>query len=293
MLYIGTTRHLEELDGSYTLALDVSVTSITTQRGGPSFVLLDGERVARINELDVTPIAELSGARAQSIALVDRSELLVGLEGASLSLLASDGRLARLEAFESVPGRQGWENPAGSEPAVRSIAVSGGSWYVAVHVGGLWRSEDRGRSWQQLLEPGRDVHEVATSGAGLCVATAGGFGWSDDGGESWRWSTEGLHAPYCRAVALSGETVYLSASTGPRTADGRLYRARLGEAFSVCGGSLFSSFPANIDTGTVAADGSGVAFGTSSGQAYRSDDGGESWRQVTSEMRPVTFCRFA
>ncbi len=294
MLYIGTSRHLEELDEGYTLALDAAVTAIATSASGSSYVLLDGERVARINQLDVSPIAELSGRRAQSMALTARSEILLGLEGASLALLSGEGELSALSSFDHLPGREGWENPGGPTPDLRSLATVGDLWYAAVHVGGLWRSADRGASWTAVVEAAADVHEVAVSENGtVAVAAAGGFGLSTDGGDSWQWTTAGLHAPYARAVALSGETAYLSASTGPRTSDGRLYRAQLGEPFSQCGGELFSSFPFNLETGTLAAASNEVAFGTSSGLAFRSSDRGVSWQQVASEMRPVSFLRFA
>lgn len=293
MLYVGTSNHLEEIDSSLTLAADASVTAIAG-RGDSAWVLLDRERIAEIGDLDVRPIAEISGA-AQSIGVTRDSGLLVGLQGGHLCLLDETGHSAPIESFDRVAGRDEWENPAGPVPDLRSIAIGQqDEWYANVHVGGVWRSTDQGRTWTGVIEPESDVHEVATGEGGIvCVAAAKGFGWSADSGATWTWMTDGLHAPYARAVAVSGDTVYVSASTGPRTSDGRLYRASIGSSFEACNRGIPESFPFNIDTGTLAASGESVAFGTQSGDFYRSSDSGNSWEKVASEMRPVTFVRFA
>ena len=111
------------------------------------------------------------------------------------------------------------ENPAAPLPEIRSIAVSStGSWFVNVHVGGVWRSDDSGQSWRIVIAPESDVHEVVAGEQGrVAVAAAIGFGWSDDNGDSWKWVTDGLHAGYSRAVALDGDAAFVTASTGPET----------------------------------------------------------------------------
>ena len=128
------------------------------------------------------------------------------------------------------------------------------------------------------IVPEADVHEVVTGQANtLAVAAASGFGWSTDGGDTWSWTTEGLHAGYARVVALDGDAAFLSTSTGPDSSDGRVYRCRLGAAFEPCGPGLPDSFPFNLDTGSLAAYGGQVALGTRNGKVFRSSDGGSSW----------------
>ena len=138
------------------------------------------------------------------------------------------------------------------------------------------------------------MHEIVTGEDG-CVAAAAaiGFGWSTDGGDSWQWTTDGLHAGYARAVALDGDTAFVTTSTGPETTDGRLYRARLGEPFAQCSGGLPESFPFNLDTGSVAAHAGQVALGTHKGQVFRSADGGTTWEVAAERMRPVSVVRFS
>jgi hypothetical protein len=109
----------------------------------------------------------------------------------------------------------------------------------------------------------------------VLAATGVGMATSDDGGASWSFSRDGLAGRYCRAVALAGETVLLSASNGPRGGDAAIYRRPLGadNAFQRCA----DGFERNIDTGCLAADGELAAFGTEDGRVFVSRDAGASW----------------
>lgn len=293
MLMLGTADHLEDLDRELTLAEDASVTSLAAREGrdGAVYALLDNERLVRVNDADVTPLASLLGA--QSMAAVE-SGLVVGHEGAHVSIVAIPTmEVSSVASFDTVQGRDGWDNPAGSSPDLRSIAVlAGSSWFVNVHVGGVWRSDDGGTSWAEVIPKEADVHEIAAVGNVLVVAAARGFAHSEDGGRTWRWTTTGLHGAYCRAAALDGDVAYVTASTGPRTEDGRLYRGRLGESFEACDRGLPGSFPFNLDTGTLTARGGEVAVGTSDGQVYRSGDGGGHFELVAEGRARVTVLRF-
>jgi hypothetical protein len=294
VLLAGCSDHLEDLDRQYTLAEDVSVSAITSC-GGVPYVLLDGDRVARVDVFDVAPIAHLQGdRRGQSMASYGDG-LLVGIEQAGLVKVdPHTGDVAAVDSFDDLDGRDTWENPAGPTPDLRSVAVSAtGSWFAGVHVGGLWRSSDSGRSWTNVIPPDDDVHEVSAGEDGhLAVAAARGFGWSSDDGATWQWTVEGLHAAYCRAVALGPGTAYVSASTGPRTDDGRVYRAELGGTFEPCPAPVPESFPFNLDTGCLAARAGDAAIGAADGRIWRSSDGGTSFDQITERVGRVRVLRF-
>ena len=276
MLIVGTTAHMEDLDRSYTYAEDVSVTALAVGSftGGvgsllpssprPVWGILDRERIVQLEEFDITPLVRLPTATAQSLAVSSGGSLVVGMEGAHLLTVSSDGVISELGSFDTLAGRDAWQNPAAPVPDLRSIAVSSDDiWFAGVHVGGLWRSQDRGESWQDVIPPEADVHEVvAGDGARVAVAAAIGFGWSEDGGDTWQWMTDGLHAGYSRAVALDGDTAFVTASTGPETTDGRLYRCHLGDSLEPCSGGLPESFPFNLDSGSIAASTGQVALGT-------------------------------
>ena len=299
MLLLGTTGHLEDLDRQISIAEDVSVCAIAIGAGSGAwgaYVLLDGDRIARVDEYELAPIARVELGKAQSMAAVDGG-LLVGLEGARLARVdLLDGQLSTLDSFDGVPGRAGWKNPAAPSPDLRSMAVTdAGTWLVSVHVGGVWRSMDRGATWTEVIVPDDDVHEVVAGHAGVVAAAAArGFGWSSDDGATWQWTAEGLHSGYCRATAVDGDVAYVTASTGPSTRDGRLYRAaHLGDPFEPCGGGLPPSFPFNLDTGSLAARGGEVALGTPDGRVWRSADRGDTFEAVTERVGHVRVLRFA
>ncbi len=297
MLLLGTKGHLEDLDRQFSIAEDVSVTAIAVGTGNGvwgAYVLLDGNRIASVGEYELAPVAHVELGTGQSMAAVDDG-LLVGLEGARLARLdLFEGGLTRVESFDAVPGRATWENPASASPDLRSIATTDArTWLVNVHVGGVWRSTDRGSTWTNVVPADDDVHEVVNGSAGVAVvAAARGFGWSLDDGATWQWTTEGLHAAYCRAAAVDGDVAYVTASTGPSSRDGRLYRSRLGDAFEPCGGGLPDSFPFNLDTGCLAAREGEVALGTPDGHVWRSKDRGESFETVTERVGRVQVLRF-
>ncbi len=221
--------------------------------------------------------------------------LLLGTEQAHL-LRLGNGTLSRLESFETVKGRDEWHTPWGDPAAVRSIAVAtDGTLHVNIHVGGVARSRDNGRSWTPTVDIEADVHQVLahpTRPDIVLVAAYDGFGISRDGGDSWEFVTDGMHAHYSRAVALSGDTVVVSASTGPRGRRSALYRRPLDGAgrFERCHDRL-PWFDDNIDTGCLQAAGPVVVFGTEDGRVFLSPDHGQSWTLVTKGLPPVRCIR--
>ncbi|MDP8962298.1 MAG: hypothetical protein M3N32_11875 [Actinomycetota bacterium] len=219
-----------------------------------------------------------------------------------------DGRLEAVEAFDDVAGRDAWYTPWGGPPATRSLSChSDGTLYVNIHVGGIVRSGDGGRTWEPTLDIDLDVHEVrveAPTGWVVAATGAGGFALSEDGGDSWWLTDEGLHGGYCRAVAVAGAAVLLSASTGPRTHRGGVYRRALeGDGpFERCRQGLPEWFEGNVDTGWLDAAGDLVALAApagsgeppqtaggraTSGELYLSDDAGGTWQLVAEDLPPV------
>ena len=80
----------------------------------------------------------------------------------------------------------------------------------------------------------------------------------------------------CGRSAFDGETAYVSASDGPFTRHGAVYRAQLGSAFVRCEEGLPGWFAANVDTGHLDAadDRAVIGFGE---EVHVSEDDGESW----------------
>lgn len=266
--------------------------AVATLAGSPVVALArDGERTwAIVDGTDLwmmedgrgwTPVASIDGPPATCLAPT-AAGILVGTEQAHLLRLAG-GWVEPVEAFETAPGRETWYTPWGDPADVRSISAEpSGAVYVNVHVGGVVRSTDGGRSWTPTLDIETDVHQVLAHPArpGLVLAAAAiGLGLSRDGGASWDFATDGLHARYLRAVAVAEGTVLVSASTGPGGRKAAVYRRPLdGDTpFARCRDGLPEWFPGNVDTACLAAAGATVVAGTRHGEVFRSPDGGITW----------------
>jgi hypothetical protein len=239
------------------------------------------------------PVVSVEEPAATCLA-VAAERLLVGTEQAHLLSLIG-GQLEPVRSFESVEGRDTWYTPWGDPADVRSIAVDcAGIIYVNVHVGGVVRSRDGGHTWTPTLDIEVDVHQVlahpVSPGVALAAAAAG-FGVSRDGGDSWDFTTAGLHAHYLRAVAVAGDTVLVTASTGPSGRRAALYRRPLdgNASFERCRAGLPQWFSDNIDTACLAASGAMVVFGTDDGQVFWSFDAGATW-DLAAKGLPEVHC---
>jgi hypothetical protein len=223
---------------------------------------------------------------------------LVGTAEAHLLEVEPSGVTKSVESFDRIPTRDTWYTPWGAPPDTRSLTVtSGGVPLVNVHVGGVWRGSDGGSSWEEVVPVDNDTHQVlaAASGSRVVVAAAVGFGSSTDGGRTFTWTSEGLHATYSRAVAFCGDFVLLSASTGPRTDRGAVYRRPIDSdgPFERSHDGLPDWFAFNIDTFQLAAAGRVAAIGTQDGELYLSDNEGAAWTLVAKDVPPVRCVAFA
>jgi hypothetical protein len=283
-------------DGVYEVSLDGTI-----QRHALSGMDIGGVS----GDWAITANAAVSLSSGQPVALPDglqpRCVLggaggsgLVGTSAARLFEVTNQGARA-ITSFDTIESRREWSTPWGGPPDTRSMARSSQGLLVNVHVGGVWRGD--GHSWAEVVEADQDAHQVVAHENVVAVAGATGVGQSNDGGRTWHWSSEGLHASYCRAVTLAEGWLLASASTGPGTREGTIYRRPLDKPeadFVPCGGSgdLPESFPYNVDTFELAAEGELVALGTPSGQVFLSDDAGAHWRLLVDALpgvRSVTF----
>jgi hypothetical protein len=216
--------------------------------------------------------------------------ILVGTSGAHLARVGLDGRLGIVGSFEDVPGRSSWHTPWGGPADTRTITEDATAVFVNVHVGGVLRSRDEGATWEPTIDINADIHRVVTGSGRVYAAGAGGLWVSGDQGGSWRLSTEGLHATYCRSAAVCGDTLLVSASTGPHGGRAALYRSGLGgNPFERCRDGLPEWFEGNLDSLCVDAlpSGSLAAFATEGGDVYASADQGLSWALLAEWVGPV------
>jgi hypothetical protein len=289
---IGTTEGLHELGEREATAFAGREVTALAEAADGAWALLDGRALARRaadgewREAGALP----DGVEGTCLAAT-RIGLLVGTTGAGLWRWTEAGP-ARVQSFERMPGREGWYTPWGDPPDTRSLAEdAGGALFVNVHVGGVARSTDGGATWSPTIDVDADVHQVTahpTRPGHVFAAAAEGLWISRDGGESWETVTDGLHARYCRAVALAGEAVLLSASTGPGGRRAALYRREPdGGPFVRCRDGLPEWFGDNLDSHCLAASGPVVVLGTENGVVHASTDGGRTFSILAKGLPSV------
>jgi hypothetical protein len=278
-ILVGTGSGLHWVADGHTELEDRAITALA---GG--WALVDGRAVWRDGDWVGK---EVEGPAATCLLPVDGGLLLGTAEARLVRHPTGEG----VASFDDAPGRDEWYTPWGGPADVRSLAAApDGTLYVNVHVGGILRSTDGGATWEPTLDIHLDVHQVIVADDGtVLAATARGLATSTDAGHTWTVADDGLPATYARAVAVAGDTVLLSASTGPDGRRAGVYRRPLkgGQPFRRSAIGLPGTFPGNVDTFCLVADGDRAALGTFAGRVYASDDAGASWSTVAAGP-PVT-----
>jgi len=216
------------------------------------------------------------------------------------------------------PHRAQWQ-PGGGGLCMHTVIPDrsrAGRMFVAISTGGVYRTDDDGRTWHvknkgvraeylpdKYPEFGQCVHKIVHNPAApdrLFLQNHWGLYRSEDAGESWQDIANGVPSDFGFAMAIhphSPETVYIVPIESDMfrcTPEGKLrvYRTRDGgrkwEA-------LTRGLPQQDALETILRDGmsldplnpAGVYFGTRSGKVFGSPDGGASWSEIAAGLPPV------
>ena len=205
------------------------------------------------------------------------------------------------EAIRRIPGYERWTFPPPPHiPHVRSVAADPqvvGAVYIGVEEGGIYRSADRGETWESLNEGLYwDIHTVtpAPDGTSLYTTTGRGFYRSDDGGRRWRQLMRGLDRHYTVplvASRLRPGRLYTAAAASPppgwgKGANAALYRSDDGGEHWVC---LERGLPPQFDAMVrqIAVDDTETVYVAGGRELFVSTDEGASWRRQAGDLPTV------
>ncbi len=266
----------DPLPGADVTALDRDGDTVWAVTDGHALIRVTPQSVERVAEIEAT--ATCLFAAAGTVWIGTEEAHLLRLDGTTLHPVA---------AFDAAPGRAEWHTPWGGPPDTRSLAAGAGRIYVNVHVGGILISDDDGTSWDATLDLDTDVHQVSVDADGIVWAATGAaaLGESRDRGRSWTFHRSGLHGTYLRCAVPTDDGVLVTASSGPHSSDGAVYRFDH-DQFSPCDG-LPARFPGNLDTGSLAANGKLAALAGIDGRLYVSEDAGRSWEVAATDLPRV------
>jgi photosystem II stability/assembly factor-like uncharacterized protein len=223
------------------------------------------------------------------------------------------------------PLREEWFGGGADHPGIHSICVDprdSNHVLVGVSCGGVWRTRDGGRTWQiggsgmraEFMPPERqfepnvqDPHSLAQCRAqpdALWVQHHNGIFRSTDGAGSWQEITGVSPSTFGFAVAAHPDDTntawFVPAVKDEKryAADGRVVVNRTrdgGQTFETLSRGLPHEHAYDLvfrHALDVDEQGQSLAFGSTTGGLWTSDDEGESWQTVSSNLPPVYAVRF-
>lgn len=231
-----------------------------------------------------------------------------------------------VESLWNRPERAEWGGGGYDQPGIHSICVDprdARHVLIAVSVGGVWETRDAGEIWTPraagmraaYMPPERafeqnvqDPHRMAMCRSApehLWVQHHNGIFHSTDGAESWREIENVAPSAFGFAVAVHpadpATAWFVPGVKDERRVpvDGRLCVTRTrdgGQSFEILGKGLpaHDCFDLVYRHGLdVDATGSRLVMGSTTGNLWCSDDGGEAWTALSHHLPPIYAVRFS
>lgn len=223
------------------------------------------------------------------------------------------------------PRREQWFGGGAEQPGIHSICVDPRDprhVKVGVSCGGVWTTRDGGQTWaitakgmranfmppeKQFEENVQDPHMVAQCAANpdvLWVQHHNGIFKSEDGAATWREITDVRPSTFGFAVAVhpaNPDIAWFVPGTSDEKRcliDGRVVVTRTrdgGRTFETLTNGLPQQHAYDLvyrHALDVDAAGHTLAFGSTTGSLWISEDGGDSWQTLSSNLPPIYAVRF-
>lgn len=240
-----------------------------------------------------------------------RPRLYAGTEPAHLYYSDDLGlNWAELAGLRSVPSVPNWKFPAPPHIAhtkhLNSDPFHVDTLYACIEVGGLLKSTDAGRSWQELHGIYEDAHRLVVhphDPKKIYVVTGRGLYVTLDGGETFeQWiSRPSEIGNYPDGLVLhprQPDLMFISASQhGPGAwrnthfAGARISRSKDGgRTWEILQNGLPDQMQASIEALCIEDAGETVSVfaATTAGDVYCSDDAGDHWSRIASGLAPIS-----
>jgi len=233
---------------------------------------------------------------------------------------------ALVEGLWNHPGRKQWFGGGTDHPGIHSILVDprdGDAIRVAVSCGGVWASFDSGDSWEcygegmraayvpeektfdpQIQDP-HSLVQCPASPENLWVQHHNGIFRSTDGGLHWTELEPDGQSSFGFAVAVHPEDPDVAWFV-PGVRDDARYPpdGALSVTRTRDGGANFETLRSGLPQShaydlvyrhalAISSSGDELAFGTTTGNIWISEDQGDNWAQVSGTLPPIYCMRFS
>jgi hypothetical protein len=265
------------------------VWAISHDVGGAGLAIVDGKEIWRRSPGAQWSLVATTDVTLASIASINGRIFAGAMEDAVMVSISSDNEVERLTGFDSVPGRNKW---FGNGPPlhVRALTATadGGAVMAAVHVGGIPRSTDLGKTWAPTIPVEFDVHEVRAHSSSPIVAAAAAVGLcvSNDDGQNWVVIADGLEVTDSLAVAVLPDEVLFSIQDGPFAERSQIWRWPIyGQRIEQVRQGLPLWLKGKVDTGHIAAHKGQAAIVDGGGDLWLSRMGSTGWDRIATDLQ--------
>jgi hypothetical protein len=298
-IFVATSRGCQVFssDGEGKLELPGHpVWAIAPDVGGACVAVVDGNQIWRRSAAAEWSLVATADITLVSIVSVNGTifagngtMIRGGTSDAVLVRVMPNNEVERVTGLDNTPGRATW---VGNGPPlhVRSLTATadGSAIMAAVHVGGIPRTADGGKTWSPTIPIQFDVHEVRShpSSPLVAAATAVGLCVSSDGGRNWTVIKEGLPITNSLAVAVLDDEILFSIQDGPFAERSQIWRWRIGgKRVEQVRQGLPEWLKGKVDTAHLAAGKGQAALVDNGGDLWLSKSGSTGWECVVKGLQ--------